>query len=124
MLGVAETYSRGIARRLAAFALITVVLAPAAAARPPRPPPSDYSRYRLDPPADLIYPAGVASADPGVSDPQAVLAADGRGARIERGPADDPVLLVDFGRNVSGVLEVGFTGASGSGVAFLPAERL
>src|SRR3954454_23403650 len=124
MGGVATARLWRIARRVAPAALIVLACAPSAVARPPKPPPSDYSRYRLDPPNGLIYPRAVARADAGVTDPNAVLAADGRSASIERTPLDDPVLLVDFGRDVSGVLEVGFTDASGSGVALMPAERL
>src|SRR4051812_11368503 len=124
MGGVATARLWRIARRVAPAALIVLACAPSAVARPPKPPPSDYSRYRLDPPNGLIYPRAVARADAGVNDPNAVLAADGRWASIERTPLDDPVLLVDFGRDVSGVLEVGFTDASGSGVALMPAERL
>src|SRR3954447_11768773 len=124
MGGVATARLWRIARRVAPAALIVLACAPSAVARPPKPPPSDYSRYRLAPPNRLIYPRAVARADAGVTDPAAVLAKDGRAARIERTPFDDPVLLVDFGRDLSGVLEVGFTDASGSGVALMPAERL
>lgn len=112
-------------RTLLGVGLLATLLAPAALANAPKPPPSDFSRYRLDPTSELIYPKAVARADAGVSDPQAVLSADGKAARIDRPtPATDPVLLVDFGQNVSGVVEVGFTDSSGSGVALMPAERL
>jgi alpha-L-rhamnosidase len=127
MWGVVETISWRRARLLVAMGAIAVALAaaPTGLAQPLRPPTSDFSRYRLDPPAGVIYPKAVASADPGVSDASAVLTAnDGRSARIQRTPAGDPVLLLDFGRNVSGVVEVGFTDASGAGVALMPAERL
>src|SRR3954451_14104101 len=109
---------------LGVVAVLAFTHAPAASARSAKAPPSDYSRYRFDPRSDVIYPRAVASASPGVTDPNAVLAAYGRAARIERTALNDPVLLLDFGRDVSGTVEVGFTDASGSGVAIMPAERL
>ncbi len=115
---------RGIAALLGVLGVLAFAAAPPASAQPRSAPPSDFSRYRLDPQSDVIYPEAVASASPGVTDPSAVLAQDGHAARIARTPLDDPVLLLDFGRDVSGVVEVGFTDASGSGVALMPAERL
>ncbi|MGW5668902.1 alpha-L-rhamnosidase-related protein [Micromonospora sp. NPDC003776] len=80
------------------------------------PAPGDWQRYVLTPQTREVAPDRVLSADArggAISAPEHVLAADGQAVTITKTDArSDPRLIVDFGREVSGYLDVDFAGAA------------
>ena len=112
-------WGRGVAFGLmAALALMPSV---AAAGTPP---PGDFSRYRLDSPTPTIAPKAVAETQGQVTGADGALAPGGGVAKLVKpDPGAEPVLLLDFGRTVSGILEVVIADSDGAEVQFVPAER-
>lgn len=83
-----------------------------------RPRPGDWRPYVLAPSNRSIAPASVLSATPRAGaiegDPSAALRADGRAVtlRSSGGRSDSPLLALDFGQEIGGIVRVKLSGAS------------
>ncbi len=70
------------------------------------------------------YASGIPGAAPGIDDPQALCAANAEVATVHPNPAGDSELLIDFGREISGLLEFEVEAPEGTVLDFYGFEAL